>query len=77
MLNTFKEWLLSLRGRWLWARGRCPLCNRNLYARFAYYMANYPNCPVCTDETETDLRLWHNYRTSGAAQGPAVVAVKE
>jgi hypothetical protein len=56
-----------LRARWRWSRGRCPRCARNLYAPFPYYMADDPDCPVCKDETRTDLRMWHQYRTLAAA----------
>jgi hypothetical protein len=34
---------------------------------FAYYMADYPNCPVCKGETEVDLHMWQKYRTLAAA----------
>ena len=57
MRNSFAKMLRVLRGRWRWVGGRCPLCNRNLYARFSYYRANYPNCPIRKDETKTDLRM--------------------
>jgi hypothetical protein len=63
MFERVVNLLTYLRGCWRWARGRCPLCNRNLYAVFSYYMAAYPNCPVCKNENETDLHLWHKYRT--------------
>ena len=77
MFNSFAKVLMFLRARWRWACGRCPLCNRNLYATFPYYMADYPNCPVCKDETETDLRMWHKYRTLGTAERLGVVAIRE
>ncbi len=77
MANGFGKTLMYLRDRWRWVRGRCPLCNRNLYAAFPYYMADYPNCPVCKDETETDLRIWHKYRTLGSAKRPEVIGVKQ
>lgn len=64
-----------LRARWRWVRGRCPLCTRNLYATFPYYMADYPNCPVCKGETQTDLRLWHKYGALGTAKRPDMVGV--
>jgi hypothetical protein len=77
MANSFGKTLMYLRDRWRWVRGRCPLCNRNLYAAFPYYMADYPDCPVCKDETETDLRMWHKHRTLGSAKRPEVIEVKE
>jgi hypothetical protein len=77
MLNSFEKLFLFLRARWRWGHGRCPRCNRNLYAAFPTYMADYPNCPVCKDETETDLRVWHKHRTLAIAQRPDVVGVKE
>jgi hypothetical protein len=69
--------LTVLRARWRWGHRRCPLCTRYLYATFPYYLADHPNCPVCKNETETDLRMWHNYRMWASAKGPAVVGVKE
>lgn len=77
MSSFMGELLTFLRARWRWARGRCPLCNRNLYTGFAYYMADYPNCPVCRDETETDLSMWHKYRTLGSAERLGAVTVRE
>lgn len=73
MLKVLQTCLVFLRARWRWVYGRCPRCNRNLYARFPNHMADDPNCPVCKDETETDLRVWHTYRTLGAAERPNVV----
>ena len=75
MFNLFEKLFMPLRARWRWVRGRCPLCNRNLYATFPYYMADYPDCPVCKDETRTGLRMWHKHRTLGAAKRPGVVGV--
>ena len=69
MFTSIKEASVFLRARWRWVRGRCPLCNRNVHAAFSYYMADFPSCPVCTDETEADLRLWHQYRALGIARG--------
>jgi hypothetical protein len=43
MSNSFGKPLMYLRDRWRWVRGRCPLCNRNLYAAFHYYMADQLN----------------------------------
>jgi hypothetical protein len=77
MLNSLRKPLAFLRARWRWMRGCCPLCDRNLYAAFPSYMAAYPDCPVCKGETETDLRMWHTYRTLAAAKAPEVVAAKE
>ena len=68
MLNALGQSLMLLRARWRWVRGCCPHCNRYLYAPFLYYMADYPNCPVCKDETENDLCLWHKYRTLGTTK---------
>jgi hypothetical protein len=77
MLNSVKQVLILLRARWRWNHGRCPLCRRDVYAMFPYYMAAYPNCPVCKDETEADLRMWHNYRALGTATMLKAVRVKE
>jgi len=77
MFIPWERLLRSLRARWRWVRGRCPRCNRNLYATFPYYMAAYPDCPVCKDETETDVRVWRKHRTLGTAQRPEVVGVPE
>jgi hypothetical protein len=77
MLNSLKRVLILLRARWRWARGRCPLCGRDVYAMFAYYMAAYPNCPVCKGEAEADLRMWHNYRALGTATMLEAVRVNE
>ena len=68
MSKSFGNPLRFLRDRWRWVHGRCPLCNRNLYATFPYYLADYPKCPLCKDETETDLSMWHKHRTLGAAK---------
>jgi len=76
MSNNFGNLLMYLRDRWRWVRGRCPLCNRNLYAVVPYYMADYPNCAVCKDETETDLRMWHKHRTLETAKGPVLVVAR-
>jgi len=70
MSNSFGKPLLFLRDRWRWVHGRCPRCNRNLHATFPYYMADYPDCPVCKHETQTDLRMWHKHRALGNARGP-------
>ena len=77
MSNSFGKPLMFLRDRWRWVHGRCPLCNRNLYATFPYYMADYPNCPVCKDETETDLRMWHKHRALDTAKRSDAVGVEE
>jgi hypothetical protein len=70
MFSSLANGLRFLRGRWRWIRGRCPLCNRNLYAVFAYYMADYPNCPVCQTKTAADARLWRKYRNLVTVQTP-------
>jgi uncharacterized protein (DUF983 family) len=77
MFDSLQNLLTISRARWRWVRGRCPRCNRNLYALFAYYMADDPDCPVCKDEITTDLRMWHKYRTLSAANGRAGAAVRE
>jgi hypothetical protein len=76
MFNSFGKLLICLRDRWRWVRGRCPLCNRNLYAVFPYYMADYPNCPVCKNETETDLHMWHKHRALSSVKVPILAVVK-
>ena len=77
MFNFFEPWLMFLRARWRWGHGRCPRCNRNLYAAFPTYMADDPNCPVCKDETKTDLRVWHKHRTLITANRPGSVGVQD
>jgi hypothetical protein len=77
LFKPIKEFLMFLRARWRWGRGRCPLCGRNVYASFSYYMAAYPNCPVCKDETQTDLLMWYKYRTLGTAGQLAAIRVKD
>jgi hypothetical protein len=76
MSDSFEKLLMFLRARWRWVRGRCPECNRNVYSTFPYYMADHPNCPVCKDETITDLRMWHNHRALGVAKRTATAGVK-
>jgi hypothetical protein len=66
MFSSFAKTLIFLRARWRWTRGRCPLCTRRVYMPFAYYVADYPNCPVCQGENEVDLRMWHKYRALAA-----------
>jgi len=75
MARILKASVAFLRARWRWVRGRCPRCNRNLYAAFAYYMADDPDCPVCRGKTETDLRVWRAYRASATADRKSPVAV--
>jgi hypothetical protein len=75
MSKSFGKPLMFLRDRWRWVHGRCPRCDRNLYATFPYYMADYPNCPVCKNETETDLSMWNKHRTLGTAERRDVVGV--
>ena len=77
MFNPMKRFLLFLRARWWWAHGRCPLYSRNPHALFAYYMAAYPNCPVCKDEDDVDGRMWHNYRALGADRQLIAIRVKD
>ena len=77
MSTSLGKLLLFLRDRWRWVRGRCPRCNRNLYATFPYSLTHYPECPVCKDKTGTDLRMWHTHRAFRTAKGPDVVGVKE
>jgi hypothetical protein len=76
MFTFLKRSLMFQRARWRWLHGRCPRCNRNLYSVFAYYMADYPNCPVCKGETETDVRVWHTYRALRPATSAPVAEVK-
>ncbi len=63
MLNFFEKSMRFLRARWRWTRGRCPRCNRHLYAALPSAMAGDANCPVRKGETATDLRMWHNHST--------------
>jgi len=73
MRNVVVRMFTFLRARWRWTRGRCPRCSRNLSASFPYYMADDPHCPVCEDETRTDLRMWHQYRALGTGARPETV----
>lgn len=66
MPNPVRKLFVFLRARWRRARGRCPLCNRNLHATFANYMAAHPNCPACKDQPTTDARLWHRAAPTAA-----------
>ncbi len=66
MPNPVRKLFVFLRARWRRARGRCPLCNRNLHATFANYMAAHPNCPACKDRPTTDARLWHRAAPTAA-----------
>jgi hypothetical protein len=72
MFNAVARSFMFLRARWRWVRGHCPRCNRTLYARFSHPMAGNADCPVCKDETETELRmgLW-----GGLAEFPAEAGV--
>ena len=67
MFQAFEQVFVLVRARWRWARGRCPRCNRHLHASFSYYMAAYPNCPVCKDEGVADLPMWRKHRALGMA----------
>ncbi|HLJ93123.1 MAG TPA: hypothetical protein VKU02_08020 [Gemmataceae bacterium] len=77
MLTSPRKLLLLLRDRWRWVRGRCPRCNRNLYATFSYYLTHDPECPVCKDQTGTDLRMWHTHRAFRTTKESDVAGVKE
>jgi hypothetical protein len=77
MANFFLRPLLFLRNRWRWGHGRCPLCNRDIYSVFPYYMAGYPNCTVCKGETNTNLTMWKKHRAMGVPKRSDVVGVKE
>ncbi len=57
MEKLFRKPFLFVRGKWRWVRGRCPVCNRNLHATFANYVAGHPNCPACKDQPNTDARV--------------------
>src|ERR1700692_4600581 len=74
--NFFRRPLLFLRNRWRWGHGRCPLCNRDLYSVFPYYVAGYPNCTVCKGETKTNLKMWEKHRAMGVPKRPDVVGLK-
>jgi hypothetical protein len=74
MSTRFGKPLMLLRDRWRWARGRCPLCNRNLYSAFPYYMSDHPNCPAYKNDTGPDLSIRNKHRTSGIAKRGDVVA---
>jgi hypothetical protein len=72
MLNSLGKLARFFRARWRWMWGYCPRCNRNLHAAFPNHRAGHPNCPVCKDETESDLRVWHKYRSLSADPTPLV-----
>ena len=74
MVMFFQAQWYYLRARWRSFWGRCPRCNRNCSAHFASYMTAYPNCPVCKDETESDLRRWHAYSAWDTARKSPVSA---
>jgi hypothetical protein len=57
MFNPVTQMVMFLRARWRWARGRCSLCNRQLYAASPYFVADHPSCAVCQDATESELRM--------------------
>jgi hypothetical protein len=72
-MNHFAVRVLTfMRARWRWARGRCPRCNRDLDASRPNHMASDPPCPVCRDETQMDLRVWHQYRALDVARRDGV-----
>jgi hypothetical protein len=58
-----RMWTL-IRGRWRWMRGRCPACNRELRASSSKMGKRVATCAICMDETQMDLRVWHNFRRS-------------
>jgi len=74
MLTLLKTSVRFVRARWRWTRGRCPSCNRDLGAMLTHRVSSSPDCLVCKDETEADLRVWHAYRRSGPAPAPAAPA---
>jgi hypothetical protein len=51
-----------LKARWVWGRGRCPLCGRPFSGRPA---PQDGHCGVCRGATD-DLSIWRNFR---ACQG--------
>jgi hypothetical protein len=61
----------SLLARWRWWRGRCPICNRNLYASIPYFQADYPNC-FCRGETQADSQFWNKYQDALLEKAGAV-----
>jgi hypothetical protein len=71
MFNPAEEVLTFLRGRWRWAHGHCPLCNRNLYAALPNCTGGSPNCPACEGQTQTELRMgmWGGLADSTAEMG--------
>ena len=77
MSKSFGNPLRFLRDRRRWVHGRCPRCNRNLYATFPYYMADYPNCLVCKNETAIAWRVWHKHRQFASAKRPDVACGSE
>ena len=68
MFNSVRELFALLRAPWRWARVRCPLCNRDLFASFPPHTVGSAPCRACRDTTPTDLRmgLW-----GGLAEFPA------
>lgn len=77
MLLTGLRWLAFLRAGWRRLRGRCPRCGRKLDAKFAYYMTDDPDCPVCEDSTQTAAGVWRTYRTAGSAAKPVGTGLKQ
>ena len=61
MISSLTKYGTSLLARWRWNRGRCPVCNRNLFASIPYYKAAYPLC-FCRGETQSDGRFWNKYQ---------------
>jgi hypothetical protein len=57
MRNPVESLFKFLRTKWRWAHGRCPLCNRQLYASSPASVVGPSNCPACKDSTTADLRM--------------------
>jgi hypothetical protein len=60
MLNFLTKWMSSLRARNRWKQGRCPLCDRNLYAVYSHQTVSHPPC-FCVGETHANGQFWNKY----------------
>ena len=76
MLNFVTKWFSSFHARWRWSCGRCPLCNRTLFALQSPEQASYFHC-FCQGQTHPDSRLWNEHLrllTISKGKGPQRMA---
>lgn len=57
MFNAVGKSFSFVRARWRWVHGRCPLCNRDLFASSPSPTAGSARCRACQDTTPADLRM--------------------